>query len=1158
MKKIFKLPLLLFALVLIFCTCAVIVLADTQTTAENVTLTITPEGGTPTVEENLTYQAAMNEIKNLKPETPTEYKIDCFTDVTATANTAMYGNSDKTVVVNLNGHDLTVVKNGMIPFQICDNVSIVVNGRTNENRSEIVSKNPSGHFVYMKKQTGNTDPQFTMNNVDVIYTNQSTFYCGDNGIYPNPAIFHVQIGDVNLTNCDILFTGEDAKGGVATVMSLKNMYVKIMQFSNDSTLTATNCVFDGTNSKGIKTYAVGAGGTVKATLNGCYLDGVIGVETGANGNVDLTDCTVKASNTVLLGAGNVNVKNTALIAGDATVISGSDASLKFFEGTSFDKKPEGTYTLDNGYGIYNAGDCYKVVSNGGIYFSSLFSNGMVFQRNEPIHVFGYCDTNGKSVTATLGSQSKTTTVANGKWEVVFDALPATKGLSLSILAGGSQYLIVFEDIDIGEVWLLAGQSNMRNQVRYIEDAAEYYANADNFDNIRFYTQDKAWSFEEQKNTQNGYWSKATKDAIKNLSGIGYVMATNLASEMEDVTIAVVDTSYEGSAIQSWLPVNTVRSISESDYQTYLTNKAQYESDGTTAKTAYHLAETCHNRMIAPLAGYVVKGVIWYQGESNAGSPDLYKTYYSALTSFWRDLFNNETLPFVVMQLAPNGAKNYATFRLAQYDIVQADPYSYIVSTAMDGPIFNELDNQRSGGSQVHPSRKAEIGLRTGELILGKIYGIEFNRPYTAPEIVSVEFKSNSVVITFDTDLKILWGDTVMGFELGKGGSYVSATGTISGNVLTLTADGSDFDSVRYSYATLIVERKDGTLMEVNTGIPQLYDSNNKLDIHHVTVTEHGLVGTLAIIAKNVIGIDDTLTANAAEWQRLVNTGLFDVANHTQTHTWYGFTDKVESGTYTKKNGSTVKYSYPAGHMTNEIVGAAERLRVVFPGQRVLTYVIPGFTNESKWNGRDELPCEIIRNNFISQRSTSGTGNFDGVLVPRLNKIGDINFESLNCLMVLSTDTVDGWLEYVDNMLKYNGWGIYCFHNILPKVGSGHYVLQSDAAILFDYIAEKVKNEGLWCATLTDASLYTKEYQYSTAKANATSTSIEVSITDGLDDEIFNMALTVKIDIPDDWATFTLNGKTVTASDILTDESGNRYIMTDLVPDVETAVLEKVN
>ena len=161
-------------------------------------------------------------------------------------------------------------------------------------------------------------------------------------------------------------------------------------------------------------------------------------------------------------------------------------------------------------------------------------------------------------------------------------------------------------------------------------------------------------------------------------------------------------------------------------------------------------------------------------------------------------------------------------------------------------------------------------------------------------------------------------------------------------------------------------------------------------------------------------------------------------------------------------------------------------------------------------------------------------------------------------MVLSTDTVDGWLEYVDNMLKYNGWGIYCFHNILPKAGSGHYVLQSDAAILFDYIAEKVKNEGLWCATLTDASLYTKEYQYSTAKVNATSTSIEVSITDGLDDEIFNMALTVKIDIPDDWATFTLNGKTVTASDILTDESGNRYIMTDLVPDVETAVLEKVN
>lgn len=839
MKKIFKFPILLFVLVLIFCTCAIIVLADTQQTAENVTLTITPEGGTPTVETNLTYQAAMDKIKNIVPEVPTEYKLDCHTDVTATGSTVLYGNSDKSLVVNFNGHDLTVLKNGMIPYQIVDNVKVTVNGGSVSDRANIVSKNPSGHFVYMKKQTGNTDPQFTMSNVNVTYTNQSTFYCGDGGVWPNPALFNVGVGDVKLTNCDILYTGEDAKGGIASVMSLDNMYIKVMQFGDGTTLTADNCKFDGTNSKDIKTYAVSAGGAAQATLTNCYLNATIAVEKGANatGFVDMTNCTVNASDTVFYGKGTVNVRNTKVTAGNAKITLDTTASLKFYNGTTFDKKVDGTYSLENGYGVYNTGDRYTVTSNGGVYFSSLFSDGMVFQRNEPIHVFGYCDTNGKTITATLGTQTKTTTVANGKWEVIFDALPATKGLMLSILAGGSQYPITFEDIDIGEVWLLAGQSNMRNQVKYIEDANEYYANADNFDNIRFYTQDKAWSFDEQKNTQNGYWAKATKDKIPMLSGIGYVMATKLASEMEDVTIAVVDTSYEGSAIQSWLPLNTVRSISEADYQTYLTNKEYYEANGSTQKTAYHLAETCHNRMIAPLSGYVVKGVIWYQGESNSGSSDIYKTYYAALTAFWRDTFNNDTLPFVVMQLAPNGSNNYSSFRMAQYDMVKADPYSYIVSTAMDGPIFNELDNQRSGGSQVHPSRKSEVGLRTGELILGKIYGIRTERPYVAPEVVSVEFKGSSVVITFDTNLKILWGDTVLGFELGSAGTYVTANAVINGNVLTLTGNGSDFDEVRYSYATLIVERKDGTLMQVASGIPQLNDSNGKLDIYHVTVTD---------------------------------------------------------------------------------------------------------------------------------------------------------------------------------------------------------------------------------------------------------------------------------------------------------------------------------
>ncbi len=321
--------------------------------------------------------------------------------------------------------------------------------------------------------------------------------------------------------------------------------------------------------------------------------------------------------------------------------------------------------------------------------------------------------------------------------------------------------------------------------------------------------------------------------------------------------------------------------------------------------------------------------------------------------------------------------------------------------------------------------------------------------------------------------------------------------------------------------------------------------------------EKGLVGTLAVIANRIISLDGTLTADAAEWQRLVNTGLFDVSNHTQTHTYYGTTDKYESGTYQKKDGTVVSYQFAAGRITNETVGAAERLRVAFPGQRVITYIIPGFALAPGYEGRNDVALDIIGSNFIAQRNTGGTGNFDGVSVKYLNKIGDSNYESLNSLMV-SPNNLSEWKQYVDNTITYKGWGIYCFHNIWEELGEGHVVLQSDASDLFDYISEKVKEKKIWCATFTDAALYTKEYQYATTKINASADKIEVSVTDGLDDEIYTMALTVKITIPESWTEFTLNGKIVSSSDIITESDGSRCIMTDIVPDVDTAVLEKIS
>lgn len=324
--------------------------------------------------------------------------------------------------------------------------------------------------------------------------------------------------------------------------------------------------------------------------------------------------------------------------------------------------------------------------------------------------------------------------------------------------------------------------------------------------------------------------------------------------------------------------------------------------------------------------------------------------------------------------------------------------------------------------------------------------------------------------------------------------------------------------------------------------------------------DKGLKGTFAMIADKVVSKDGVPTANAAEWQSIVRSGYFDIANHTQSHTWYGFGDDGESGTYVKKNGSIVSYEYAPGHMTNEIVGATERMREIFADQKVLCYVIPGFVNAPGYDGRTESAIKIIDENFISQRNTGGAGNFNGVKVDCLNNIRDMNFGSLNCMMVNASDDYrTRWFDYVDNMIQYQGWGIYCFHNIweTENPNAGHNVAQSKASELFEYIAEKVDAGELWCATLTEGSLYTKEFNSAKLDMNVNGKQIELTLRDRLDNEIYDMPLTVKVDVFKKWekAVFEYDGKSETVN-VYTDDDGSRYVLVDMIPDRGTAVIKE--
>ncbi len=324
----------------------------------------------------------------------------------------------------------------------------------------------------------------------------------------------------------------------------------------------------------------------------------------------------------------------------------------------------------------------------------------------------------------------------------------------------------------------------------------------------------------------------------------------------------------------------------------------------------------------------------------------------------------------------------------------------------------------------------------------------------------------------------------------------------------------------------------------------------------------GLNASIAMVADKVVDAEGNEHKDAEKWKKIVKEGNFDIVCHTQSHTWYGFTDDGESGAWPHRDGYSVEYDYAPGHMTNEIVGAAERMREIFKDsdQKVLCYAIPGFAvADNKYSGRNDIAKEIIADNFIAARGSGGKAVYDGVEVKYMNDLDDINYYQLNSLSATTTaDYETEWLGYVDAAAEYGGWGIFLFHSMI-RVETDYElnVARSKTDALFRHLNNKVKSNEIWCATLTDAVQYTKEYRSATASVSVSGKGISVTVTDELNDYDYDEGLTVKVQVMDSWTSAKVkhNGEKLTLP-VHTASDGTKFVYVDVVPDRGAAVINK--
>jgi sialate O-acetylesterase len=372
-------------------------------------------------------------------------------------------------------------------------------------------------------------------------------------------------------------------------------------------------------------------------------------------------------------------------------------------------------------------------SNAKIKLPSIISSNMVLQRNTSVKLWGWARVGEKITieTSWTSKKSKVLTNANGRWEI--NVLTTLSKESQTIHLSSAESNIKLDNILFGEVWVCSGQSNMRQPLRGytgqpVFEGNKAIANSTN-DKIRLFSiVEKGSPIPLDSLQKYKSWNNASPEVAKDFSAIAYFYGKQL-QEILDVPVGLIMTSWGGTRIQPWMSQEAVAPFLES-------NSTKIDTTEGFRKAP----SAIFNAMINPITSYTIKGVLWYQGESNRKEPELYQKLFPQMVKDWRNQWNIGDFPFYYVQIAPNNyvdKSNSQYLREVQLKSLNAIPNSGMVVTS---DIGSEVS--------IHPPKKMEVAERLIFMALNKTYGMK-DIDYLGPMFKTLESKENSLILTFD-------------------------------------------------------------------------------------------------------------------------------------------------------------------------------------------------------------------------------------------------------------------------------------------------------------------------------------------------------------------------------------------------------------------------
>ncbi len=444
----------------------------------------------------------------------------------------------------------------------------------------------------------------------------------------------------------------------------------------------------------------------------------------------------------------------------------------------------------------------------------VLSDHMVLQRDAPVHIWGWAEP-GEHVRVQLEKNSAETEADRiGKWSVYLP--PHAAGGPFSFQVQGSRDAVTVQDILFGDLWIASGQSNMEMPLEGFNGApiqnSEKEIAAAKYPEIRMAMVPRAGALSPVDDV-NTSWAQCTPETARKFSAAAYFFAREL-HQKEHIPIGLIDTTWGGTPAESWTSMETLSQPNLAPVWSAWANFSRGLADTSAMQAAekhdaaaaqatgkpapravFHpnpdswRPASLYNGMIAPFTPLSIRGVIWYQGETNSGleRAPLYAELFSGMIRDWRMHWHQGDFPFLFTQISSYRStpqEAWGVLRDAQRRSLSVTGTAMAVTLDVGNP-----DN-------VHPPDKQTVGHRLALAARALSYGESVH--YAGPLFAHADAEGNTIRVGFtDTHANLICkGPECVGFEVaGEDHTFVKAEAEVAGYTVVVKST----DAIRPKY-----------------------------------------------------------------------------------------------------------------------------------------------------------------------------------------------------------------------------------------------------------------------------------------------------------------------------------------------------------------------